>query len=82
MIPPKFVKTAAHVLCSLLSKAINNSLLQGVSRNNAKIALVFPLDKGTSKKNKISNFRSVSILATFSKIYEKAARITIAHSMF
>ena len=62
IIPPKLVKIAVHVLCSPLSKAINNSLLQGIFPDDTKIALVSPFDKGTSKKNKISNFRPVSIL--------------------
>ena len=67
MIPPKLVKTAAHVLCSPLSKAINNSLLQGVFPDDAKIVLVFPLDKGTSKTNETSNLRPVSILTRLQK---------------
>ena len=67
MIPPKLVRTAAHVLCSPLSKAINNSLLQGVFPDDAKIALVFPLDKGTSKTNETSNLRPVSILTRLQK---------------
>ena len=33
--------------------------------------MVSPLDKGTSKKNDISNFQPVDILTTFLKIYEK-----------
>ena len=39
--------------------------------NNAKVASVVPLDKGKSNKYDISNFRPVSILNTFSKIYEQ-----------
>ena len=74
MIPTNSVKIAVHVLCSPLFKAIINSLLQGVFPNDAKIALVSPLDKGTSKKNEISNFRSVSILTTFLKKYEKVTK--------
>ena len=33
-----------------------------------------PLDKGKPNKNEISNFRPVSILNTFSKIYEKVIK--------
>ena len=36
----------------------------------AKTAIVVPLDKGKPNKNDISNFRPVSIVNTFSKIYE------------
>ena len=36
--------------------------------------MVSPLDKETSNKNDISNFRPVSILTTISKIYERVAK--------
>ena len=38
--------------------------------NAPKIASVSPVDKKTDNKNKISNYRPVSVLNTFSKIYE------------
>ena len=53
---------------------INNSLKYGVFPDDAKIASVIPLDKGKPSKNEISNIRSVSILNTFSKIYEKVIK--------
>ena len=75
MILTKLDKRSAHVLCSLLSTAIKNSLLQGVFPDDAKIALASPLDnKGISKKTGISNFKPVIILTTFSKIHEKVAK--------
>ena len=74
MIPPKLVKIAVHVLCSSLCKDIYNSRLEGLFPDDTEIALVFSLDKGTSKKNKTSNFRPASILSTFSEIYEKVAK--------
>ena len=63
MIPYKLVKIANHVLCSPLPNA--NSLLEGVSSDDAKI---------TYKKNGISNFKSDSILTTFSNLYKKVAK--------
>ena len=63
MIPHKLVKIANYVLCSPLPNA--NSLLEGVSSDDAKI---------TYKKNGISNFRSDSILTTFSNLYKKVAK--------
>ena len=41
--------------------------------NNAKVASIFSLDIGKSNKY-ISNFRPVSLLNTFSKIYEQAIK--------
>ena len=42
--------------------------------DDAKISMVSPFDKGTSKKNDISNFRPVSILTTLSKIFERVTK--------
>ena len=41
---------------------------------DAKIAMVLPLNKGTSEKNDISNTRPVSTLTTFSKIDERGTK--------
>ena len=65
------MKLSAKILSTPLSIAINNSLKYGVFLGDTKIATVIPLDKGKPNKNEISNFRPVSILNTFSKIYEK-----------
>ena len=67
-------------MCQPLSNAINNSLSKGIFPDDAKIAMVSPLDKGT-KKNDISNFRPVSILTTFSKIYERVTKKLIDKAM-
>ena len=72
--PPKLVKLSAEVLSTPLSMAINNSLKHRVFPDDAKIASVIPLDKGKPNKNEISKFRPVSILNTFSKIYEKVIK--------
>ena len=65
------MKLSAEVLSTPFSVAINNSLNYGVFPDDAEIASVIPLDKGTLNENEISNFRPVNILNTFSKIYEK-----------
>ena len=56
MTPPKLVKIAINVSCQPLSNAINNSLSKGIFPDDAKIAIVLPLDKVTSNKNNISIF--------------------------
>ena len=47
-----------------------SSIENSVFPENAKVSTVVPLDKGKPDKNDISNFRSVSLLNTFSKFYE------------
>ena len=81
MVPPKLEKIAASVLCQSLSNAINNTLSKGIFADDVKIAMVLPLDKGTSKKNDISNFRPVSVLTTSSKIYERFTKKLIVKAM-
>ena len=58
----------------LLTKVINTSIAQNVFPENAKTASVIPLDKGKPNKNEMSNFRPVSVLNTFSKIYERVIK--------
>ena len=69
-IPPKLVKISAKVLSQPLADAINSSISKGVFSDNAKIASVSPIDKQSDDENKVSNFRPVGFLNTFSKIYE------------
>ena len=80
-IPPKLVKLSADFLTPLLTKAINTSIAQNVFPENTKTASVIPLDKGKPNKNEISNFRPVSVLNTFSKIYERVIKDQIVCGM-
>ena len=73
-IPPKLVKLSADFLTSLFTKAINTSIAENVFPENAKTASVIPLDKGKPNKNEMSDFRPVSVLNTFSKIYERVIK--------
>ena len=73
-IPTKLVKLSADFLTPLLTKAINTSIAQNAFPENTKTASVIPLDKGKPNKNEMSNFRPVSVLNTFSKIYERVLK--------
>ena len=64
------MKLSANILSERITKTINNSLTMGIFPDAAKIAAVSPVDKGTDNKNSISNFRPVSVLSVFSKIFE------------
>ena len=69
-IPLKLAKLSADALAIPLSLAINSSMKNDFFPNAPKIVSVSPVDKKTDNKNKVSNYRPVSVLNTFSKIYE------------
>ena len=68
-------------LTPLLTNSINSSIEHNIFPDLAKAALVVPLDKGKPNKNYVSNFRPVSILNTFSKIYERVIKNQLFHGM-
>ena len=80
-IPAKLVKLAPDILAEPLSIAINNINSTSTFPNNAKIASVVPVDKKTDDKYVISNFRPVSILNCFSKVYENVIKNELLKSM-
>ena len=69
-IPSKLIKLSEKVLSKPLVIAINNSFNKGIFPDNIKIACVSPLDKHTDDKYSVTNSRPVSVLNTFSEIYE------------
>ena len=71
---PKLVSLAANELTVPLTNAINCSIRNLKFPENAKKAAVCPLDKGELNRTAERNFRPVSVLNTFSKIYEKALK--------
>ena len=66
----KIIKLSNVIIASILTKLLNDSFRQGVYPNVLKIALVIPIHKSGSK-NQFSNYRPVSILSSFSKIFKK-----------
>ena len=54
-----------------MTKAINCSIRNSIFPQNAKTAAVCPLDKGEPIRTAEKNYRPVSLLNTFSKIFEK-----------
>ena len=78
-IPPKFVKISADFLTLILRKSINTNIRQKVFPENAKTASMILLDK--LNKTKMSNFRLVSVLNTFSKVYERVIKEQIVYGV-
>ena len=69
-IPSKLVQATSDILAVSLSQAINNSLMNGILPDAAKVAMVSSIDKKTDIKYKISNYGSVIVLNIFPKVYE------------
>ena len=69
-IPSKFLKIVIQYLALPLSVIINDSIEQGVFPDILKRASVTPLYKSGSEKD-IRNYRPISVLPLFSKIFEK-----------
>ena len=69
-IPNKIIKLSIVIIAPILTKLFNDSIRQGVFPDVLKIAQVVPFHKSGSK-HKFSNYRPISILSSFSKIFEK-----------
>ena len=67
------LKTATEInsFNSVVTDIINSSFVSGIFPSELKIAKVVPIHKGGSK-SEVSNYRPISLLSSFSKIFEKA----------
>ena len=79
-LPIKLVKLASEVLSKPLSIAMTNSITSSTFPDRTKVATVVPIDKKTDNKYTVSNFRPVSLLNCFSKIYENYIKNHIVNS--
>ena len=80
-LPIKLVKLTSEVLSKPLSLAINNSITSFTFPERAKVATVVPIYQKAGNKYTVSNFRPVSLLNCFSKIYENYIKSHIVNSM-
>ena len=69
-IPDKIIKLSIVIIVPILTKLFNDFIRQGVFPDVLKIAQVVPIHKSESK-HKFSNYRPISILSSFSKIFSK-----------
>ena len=66
----KKAKNTASKFSEVIADIINRSIIEGVFPSNLKNAKVVPVHKGGTKVD-IENYRPISLLSAFSKIYEK-----------
>ncbi len=69
-IPTKIIKKTIYNILHLLTYIINRSLDTGLFTDKLKIAKVIPIFKAQDSSLQ-KNYRPVSLLPTFSKVYEK-----------
>ena len=69
-IPIFFLKVSSNILAYYLHGLIEFVFNNGTFPNNCKISKVVPIYKSEDKNNP-TNFRRISILTCFSKIFEK-----------
>ena len=69
-ISPKIIKDTASLILKPLTHAINLSLIMGYFPEQLKLAKVIPIFKG-GDPDLLSNYRPVSVLPAFSKLYEE-----------
>ena len=70
-IPVPLLKILQTHISPLISSLINDSFLRGIFPSKLKLAKVTPVFKKGSRQDK-DNYRPISVLFIFSKIFEKA----------
>jgi hypothetical protein len=66
----RILETSATFISSQLCNIINKSLSSGIIPDRLKYSIVIPVHK-KGNKNNVWNYRPISLLTTFSKIFEK-----------
>src|SRR2546425_2254388 len=64
------VKAVSSIISPILATLINHSIDKGIFSDALKVAKILPIYK-SGDKTLISNYRPISLLTVFSKIYEK-----------
>ena len=77
-ISTKILNSSIYYISSPLTYIISRMLSTGAFPNRLKYSQVKPLFK-TGKKNNISNYRLISLLTSFSKIFEKVIYKRLSH---
>ena len=69
-IPIFILKKISHIIAPLISELFNDSIKYGTFPETLKVGRVIPIHKSGSQKD-IGNFRPITTLSVFSKIFEK-----------
>ena len=69
-IPVHIIKLSKHIIAPVLTTIFNNCIAEGIYSDALKVAKVIRIHKSGDTSNP-SNYRPISILSHFSKIFEK-----------
>ena len=69
-IPIRVIKKSAHLICHVLAFHFNNFMMRGIFPDSLKVGKVTPIFKKGNVED-IGNYRPVSTLPIFGKIFEK-----------
>jgi len=67
----KLLNISAAYICSPLTCICNKSILSGTIPDRMKFSVIKPIFKKGNKMN-LTNYRPISLLTSFSKVFEKA----------
>jgi hypothetical protein len=76
----KVLKISATYTCSPLTHILNKSILSGIFPDRMKFSIVTPIYKKGDKTNP-TNYRPISLLTSFSKVFKKALYIRLTDQL-
>ena len=74
--PTRVLRSARHILSHSLSVLINKSVEHGIYPTKLKLAKVIPIHKANDESDP-SNYRPISLLSVFNRIFEKMMYIPL-----
>ena len=75
------VKSSIKIVSPILTKLFNQCMVEGIFPEMLKIACIVPLFKG-GEKSEATNYRPISLLPLFGKIFEKLIEVRLVKFLY